>query len=69
MRKITQADLAPLADLLRAEALTVEEIEARCAVSRETAYRYLRAIHTPAREFLARVRRPDGAKAWRIVAA
>ena len=67
MRKITQADLAPLADLLRAEALTVAEIEARCGLSRETAYRYLRSIDVEPPAVLARVKRADGEKAWQIV--
>lgn len=69
MRKVTQVELEPLVELLRQEALTVPEIEDRCGVSRETAYRYLRTMKVPPPELLSRVRRADGAKAWQIVRA
>ena len=67
MRKITQTDLEPLMDLLRAKPLTVKEIEKRCGLSRETAYRYLRSIDVEPPAVLARVKRADGEKAWQIV--
>lgn len=67
MRKMTQDELAPLAEELRRRPMTLNDVKAACGVSRETAYRYLRTIHVAPPETLGQFRTPEGDKAWQIV--